>query len=780
MEFLPSAFSAMQSYSQFIIYLLTEGKKLPADYRTGHVAGAHDPKHWTDFTTASEAAHHYGEGYGVGFVFTAADPFWFIDVDKCYNDGHWSPIALEMRALLAGCAIEISSSCRGLHFFGCGTVPEHACKNVELGIELYTERRFVALTGIYAEGDAGFDATEALNAIVPRYFPHITKPEKILGGKVWEGDWTTEGVIKDGDIAGASCDDRGLVEWACNSDKAIKAISGSVMFRDLFENNESVLAKAYPPQNTSDPYDRSSADMALATRLAWWTGNNCERMRNIMLSSRLVRDKWDRPDYLPQTILNACGRQTTWLFDKPRQNSESPPEGQQKSVPRARESILGYEEQARLFSGCTYVKEDHAIYVPGESMLLNPERFNVRFGGHTYLLTQDDGKLTRKAWEAFTETQLLIHPHVDQTAFHPELPPGEIIIREKILSINIYVPLDIPRISAPVEPFLRLLKAQHPDERDRVILLSYAAANVQYPGLKIMWCPIVQGIEGNGKSLIAKNIAQAIGMRYTHFPRAQELTSKFNDFLYAKRFIVVEDLSTRGVMEIQDRMKNIITQTEQEIEAKGAKKVIKNICANLYINTNYKDGLKITDDMRRYAVFYTAQQRLADLAEHGLDGRFFQDYTAWLDNGGQSAINEYLHTFLIPDEFNPIMGCNRAPVTSSRQEALTESLGRIEQMIMDAIEEERVGFRGGWISSIQLDYLLKDNHVYDVSPKQRCKYLEEIGYVRHPHLAEGRVTNVVAPENKKPRLFVRPDSSGARLTSPFEIGRAYSKAQEGH
>ena len=776
MEFLPSAFNAMQSYSQFIIYLLTEGKKLPADFRTGHVAGAHDPQNWTDFATASAAAMHYGEGYGVGFVFTASDPFWFIDVDKCYTDGQWSDIALEMRYLLSGCAIEISSSCRGLHFFGSGTVPAHACKNTPLGIELYTERRFVALTGINAEGDAAFDATEALNTIVPKYFPIIAKPEKLA----WTGEWTTEGIVKNGDTMGALCDDPGLIEWACNSDKPIKAIAGSVMFRDLFEGNESVLAKAYPPQNTSDAYDRSSADMALATRLAWWTGNNCERMRNIMHSSSLMRDKWDRPDYLPQTILNACGRQTTWLFDKPRENNESPVEGQEKSVRRARESILGEDEQARLFAGCTYVKEDHAVYVPGESILLNPERFNVRFGGHTYKLTQDDGKLTRKAWEAFTESQLWSHPQVDQTAFHPELSPGGIITREKIRSINIYVPLEIPRIAGSVEPFLRLLQAQHADERDRVILLSYAAANVQYPGLKIMWCPIVQGIEGNGKSLIAKNIAQAIGMRYTHFPRAQELTSKFNDFLYAKRFIIVEDLSTRGVMEIQDRMKNIITQTEQEIEAKGAKKVIKNICANLYINTNYKDGLKITEDMRRYAVFYTAQQRLADLAEYGLDGRFFQDYTAWLDNGGQAAINEFLHTFLIPDEFNPVMGCNRAPVTSSRNEALTESLGRIEQMIMDAIGEERVGFRGGWISSIQLDYLLKDNHVYEVSPKQRIKYLEELGYIRHPHLPEGRVRTLVAPENKKPRLFVRPNSDSSRLTSPVEIARAYSKAQEDH
>ena len=80
-------------------------------------------------------------------------------------------------------------------------------------------------------------------------------------------------------------------------------------FCDLWHVNEDVLARAYPDTTGIRPYDTSSADMALACHLAFWTGKNCERMRALMEQSALRHDKWNRADYLHRTITRACAMQ---------------------------------------------------------------------------------------------------------------------------------------------------------------------------------------------------------------------------------------------------------------------------------------------------------------------------------------------------------------------------------------------------------------------------------------------------------------------------------------
>jgi hypothetical protein len=55
--------------------------------------------------------------------------------------------------------------------------------------------------------------------------------------------------------------------------------------------------------------DRSTADMALASHLAFWTGCDADRMTRLMWRSGLKRAKWnDHRSYLAMTVNNACAR----------------------------------------------------------------------------------------------------------------------------------------------------------------------------------------------------------------------------------------------------------------------------------------------------------------------------------------------------------------------------------------------------------------------------------------------------------------------------------------
>src|SRR5690348_7309184 len=169
----------LPSLAQFIVYRvvpssLRPGKtdKFPCDYRTGkYPVDAQDSANWTDAATAQATALTWGADYGVGFVFTESDPYFFLDIDECLTDGQWSPLAQQLCGLLAGCYIEISRSGRGLHIIGTGRPPAHGCTNKALGLEFYHTGRFAALTRIGAVGSWDTDASAVLPALVAAYFP---------------------------------------------------------------------------------------------------------------------------------------------------------------------------------------------------------------------------------------------------------------------------------------------------------------------------------------------------------------------------------------------------------------------------------------------------------------------------------------------------------------------------------------------------------------------------------------------------------------------------------
>ena len=120
--------------------------------------------------------------------------------------------------------------------------------------------------------------------------------------------WTTEPAPEwNGPI-----DDGELLQRAMQSKSTASAFGGKASFADLWLRNEKALSVSYP-DGGGRAYDCSAADAALAQHLAWWTGNNAERIERLMRRSDcgLARDKWDtHPTYLRDfTILNAVRRQ---------------------------------------------------------------------------------------------------------------------------------------------------------------------------------------------------------------------------------------------------------------------------------------------------------------------------------------------------------------------------------------------------------------------------------------------------------------------------------------
>jgi hypothetical protein len=791
MQQLPEALAPLAAYHQFSLCRFTPdptrpGKTIKQTVNpvTRYDADAHDPAIWLDAATACVLATQLGgqpipggAGWGVGFTFTKNDPFWFADLDACrLPDGSWASIVHELAAALPGAAMEISQSGVGVHMIGTGdpgpTETRRKKDYTNKLFDLYTEGRFIALTGTAAQGNAATDCTPGLQVLVEKYLRKRGAVDDAPDG------WTT---APDPTWNGPADDDE-LLRRALRSQSANAAFNGRATFADLWERNVEVLGRTYPPDpnNPGDPYNGSVADMALAQMLSFWAGRDCERIKRLMLRSGLAREKWKkREGYLDDTILTAVRQQTEWLTDKSVEAPVTVPAVASAPAPKLNEggTYVSVTDQVTMFAGCVYVSDQNKILVPG-GHIIGKEQFNVRFGGYTFPMdASNEMKPTRQAWEVFTQSQAYRSPRADSTCFRPDLMPAELVDEHDFVRVNSFWPIKVERKVGDAGPFLRHLAKLLPNERDRTIMLAYMAACVQYQGFKIKWAPLIQGVEGNGKSFLSLCVEAAVGKRYTHWPRADQITEKFNAWLFDKVFIAVEDIFVpESQQEVIEILKPMITGQNLAKRAMNTDQVAANVVCNFILNSNHKGAIRKTRNDRRFAMLYCAQQQESDLDRDGMRGTYMQDLYDWFFDGGSAIVAELLHTMPIPAEFDPKGACQRAPITSSTEEAIGASRSTIEQEILEAVEQGMQGFAGGWISSTALGRLLESKR-RTMAPNRQRETLVTLGYDWHPGLKDGRTDNIVHPDGTKPKLYIKSDHPMAGLVGPAQIAQAYSEAQ---
>ncbi|MCD6160928.1 MAG: hypothetical protein J7K40_00755, partial [candidate division Zixibacteria bacterium] len=504
MTSLPPALQALAAYPQFINWKPVpkgNGKvdKLPVNPHNAQVCNAHDK---AAHVTAEEA---FATGMRVAFVFTEDDPFFFIDIDDAMTVEGWSDAARQMCATFAGCGIEVSQSNTGMHIFGVippGDWP-HGCDSKSLDTQFYTSGRFVALTGSNTVGDASYSPDVAVYGNwISEYFP---AGPTVSGSP---GNWTTEPVPE---WSGPK-DDKTLISRMLKAKSARGILGDTATIKQLWEADEVALSKTFPDTagDQGRAFDWSVADAALCAHLAFWTGKDCERIDRLFQQSALSRDKWlEREKYKVATVLRAVAGCSNVY--KQRAGAKPP---SSDATPGFQFCTL--QDQLKLFHGCCYVRDAHRVFVPDTGDLLRPEQFRATFGGHVFTLDAMGDKTTRNAWEIFTESQAHKFPQVHTARFLPELMPGEIGESEGLKFINTYAPIDTKRIVGDPAPFLGLIDKMLPEKHDRGILLAYLAACVQYPGAKFQWAPLLQGVEGNGKSFIGACLTHAVGEKYTH------------------------------------------------------------------------------------------------------------------------------------------------------------------------------------------------------------------------------------------------------------------------
>lgn len=712
--------------------------KIPCDARGDNV----DPLRPSNWMTLDEAQFGRSVGYGVGFVFCEDDPYAFVDVDGCLDPatGELSEVGRAVLQWFPGAATEVSQSGTGLHLFfryRPGSIPaDHRNKCAAAGVELYTRWRYCALTGDRLRGDAELDFSWTLPAFVQKFG---LEPAPPLASALAPG-------APDPAYTGGEWSDRELVERMLRSRPSVgAAFAGTPHPQDLWFADAGVLGAAYPDPQGERPFDHSSADAALLGHLAYWCGRDPQRMERVFSLSQLgQRDKWTRrPGYRRRSVgwaVQTCAR----VYDR----REPPPPGEDDAAPAAlaRPAFADAEAQDRLFAGWVYVRNSHQMLAP-DGDLVKPESFRAALGGPKYLLKMPPERnreqkiaeelagapasmprecKTFDPFEAFTRSQLRAWPQARDVCFRPAAAPNEI---DDDGLVNTWRPPRVALVRGCVERFLRHAALLLPDERDRSILLTWLQSAARNWGRKFQWALVLQGAEGNGKTLFLRCMRAALSERYVHMPQANEIAEKFNDWFVGKLFVGVEEIRVSERREALEILKTMVTNDRIEVRAMHRDKRMADNFANFMFLTNYKDAVPTNRSDRRYCTFFSAQQSVDDI-ERDMPGDYFPQLYGWLiQSDGYAAVADWLrHADLTAAEFDPAGTCVRAPQTSSTAEAREISLGRIEQEILQAADDGRYGFRRKWLSSCALDDLLRDKRLSGISPRKRHEILGDLGY----------------------------------------------------
>lgn len=660
----------MKSYSQYIIHR----QKVPSDYRTGQPANAHDPAVWTDHETAARAAAFFGVGYGVGFVFTDTDPHWFLDIDKCRVGEGWSQTALDLCALFAGCYIEVSQSNSGLHIVGTGTVPEHACRNSELGLEFYTSGRYMAL-GHNAIGDPNHDASALMPAFVAKYFQHESTEVDAGWREGHELGWELP-------------DDDELIQRAMRMGGASVVFGGRASFADLWEARETELTKHYPDASGQRAFDASSADMALASKLAWLTGNDCPRIESLMRRSGLVRDKWDKhPTYLAGfTIPRALVRDGSFYDPRYRERRREQMEENIRigegsdSLPAS--GSMGADEMVKRYA---YIIEGKRVID-----LEQPRR----------IFTLDEWKSAHKSSKSFAEVKgeykmdgspkVKMSPNtnlweehdgrlkIDTVTFRPG-HPLQTIDPDGKGAVNMW--RDIVRKSAPagdVGVFTHHIEYLFGADAPR--FLDWLAHIEQRPGdLPHTGWVHISPMHGTGRNWLTSlfvNIWR--GHVAASFDLAGTLKNGYNGNLSMKLLAIVDEINEGGSAarwENAEVLKSIVTPAYRPINPKFGYQRMEYNCARWLIFSNHVSALPLAEGDRRFNVVSNNYPPMPE-------GYYKQLYGALSDRGFIEAVAWFLKSRDIAG-FNP--GAH-AVLNEAKRDLIGASRTEADDVLQELIE----------------------------------------------------------------------------------------------
>lgn len=692
----------------------------------GRSASSTDATTWSTFDDVCDALI-LGEFDGIGLVL--GDDVQGIDLDDCRDPatGHLLPIAQEVLERVEGYA-EVSPSGTGIKVFSRTNLDASRTKK-DAGIELYRDGRYFTVTGHQINGH--------------ERLPAFTQDLSWLVEKVWGENLS--GVELEGDAA-----ERALALYrepleGWDADRIRKEIGPhldqSMHYEDWIKVGQALYHQFEGGDDGFELWDELFQDSPkyAGHEYGWerWRSFNTQRLRGrgpVTLASVLKLTKPQREEAKREERTNLLDE-----FQEAVKTCSDVRNLQDQVAARIANSPSLSDMERELLAGAIQAKAKELnvklpiatvrgwlrsraakqqsspmpdwakpwVYITDGDKFFNTDtKQEVTSQGFRSMFNRNmplDQKGNRERADQWA-VEMWQMPVVAHKAYMPGLGTTfELFGRQWV---NLYRPESVPDMPshyspkdldaiAAVELHLRTYLA---DERERALLMSWIAWNVQNPGVKIRWAPYVHGVPGDGKSFFSELVAVAMGGQNVRSLNGSTLESNFTDWAVGYALVAIEEMKQHGHnrYDIMNRLKPFITNSVIEIHPKGKASYTAPNVSNYIIFSNYLDGAPVDEGDRRY-MFVSSQLTTLQAQTLTQEGYFTRLFDAVHAHPG--AIRKWLLEYEAHPEFN---ANGRAPDTEVKRTVVEMSKSDLELIAEDTIERGADGVSKAVLSSAHL------------------------------------------------------------------------------
>ena len=255
-----------------------------------------------------------------------------------------------------------------------------------------------------------------------------------------------------------------------------------------------------------------------------------------------------------------------------------------------------------------------------------------------------------KEWMEWTERN-----DVSEIVYHP----GD--ARVKIPDwFNAWDGMGVDPIEGDVTLFLDWLNDAFVGDVEKHFFLNWWSYQLQNPGAKMSTALVMVGPSGTGKGWVSEIMSHIFGGRNVAKVDLSVFEERFNGDYAQRQLVTVEEasqLNTAASSKVYNKVKDLITNPEIRMEAKGMDaKMVRNV-GNLFLSANKLGIFKIDEYDRRLAI-------LEMTGNHASVGEYWTARFDWIQDQGAAAIYHYLLNYDCSN-FSPKAD---APMTQAKQD----------------------------------------------------------------------------------------------------------------
>lgn len=265
------------------------------------------------------------------------------------------------------------------------------------------------------------------------------------------------------------------------------------------------------------------------------------------------------------------------------------------------------------------------------------------------------------------------------------------------------------------------------DPEDRRHLLDFIG-HVTRGGERINYAPLIQGVEGDGKSFFYELMEAMLGRSNVSRPAAKLLGEDYTGWCEGSQLVFFEEVKLQGHnrYDILNAVKPMLTNSTVSVRKMRTDAYDTVNVTSYMFATNYRDALPLGESDSRYLVLFSKWQDRSALLEFEAEHPDYYVELYGALNESPGALRKHFRTMDLSPGFNPR---TRAPRTKAKAEMVSLAKGDEQDALEDVLSSRsKPDLTPELMNSGRLSDALLDNGAVAPQGKAMNKLLSDRGF----------------------------------------------------